>query len=116
MKLIDILKELERPQRIYNPGMENTPDPKDIMQTGFKLGTPTVDPVTGTSTSNVEYLPEFENLRRQALKMRKEFQAFRFSSNPDIAKTSKDIGTHLTKVSQLIFALDKMIELQRKNK
>jgi hypothetical protein len=46
--------------------------------------------------------------------MRKEFQPFKFSSNPDIAKISKDINTHLTKASQLIFALDKMVELQRK--
>jgi hypothetical protein len=48
--------------------------------------------------------------------MRKEFQPFKFSSNEDIAKVAKDINTNLTKVSQLIFALEKMIELQNKRK
>jgi hypothetical protein len=46
--------------------------------------------------------------------MRKEFQPFKFSSNPDIASVSKEINSNMTKLSQLIFALDKMIELQRK--
>jgi hypothetical protein len=48
--------------------------------------------------------------------MRKEFQPFKFSANEDIAKVAKDINTNLTKVSQMIFALEKMIELQNKNK
>ena len=48
--------------------------------------------------------------------MRKEFQPFGFSSNEDIAKVAKGINTNLTKVSQMIYALEKMIELQNKSK
>lgn len=109
MKLKDIV------EAIYVKEPENIGD-DDLLKKGFKLGEPTIDPNTGASITDVEYLPEFEQLRRQVLQMRKQFQPFKFSSNPDIAKVSKDINTHLTKVSQLIFALDKMIELQRKNK
>ena len=116
IKLIDLL-ELEKPTNIYIPGEEpgNAPE-KDLIQKGFKLGKATIDPETGASASDVTYLPAFETIRRQALSMRKEFQPFKFSANEDIAKIAKDINTNLTKVSQLIFALDKMIELQRKNR
>ena len=86
----------------------------DLMQQGFKLGEPTIDPETGASSTSVTYLPKFEEIRRQILTMRKEFQPFKFSANEDIAKVSKEINTNMTKLSQLIFALDKMIELQRK--
>lgn len=113
IKLTDLIEEaISKPENVYAPGYK--PGEGDLMKQGFKLGLPTVNPETGTSTSDVSYLPEFENIRRQIISMRKEFQPFKFSSNPDIAKISKDINTHLTKLSQLIFALDKMIELQRK--
>jgi hypothetical protein len=86
----------------------------DLMQQGFKLSEPTIDPETGSSSTSVIYLPKFEQIRRQILIMRKEFQPFKYSANEDIAKVSKEINTNMTKLSQLIFALDKMIELQRK--
>jgi len=109
MKLRDIV------EAIYVKQPEDAGD-EDLLKKGFKLGEPTIDPNTGASITDVEYLPEFEHIRRQVLQMRRQFQPFKFSSNPDIAKISKDVNTHLTKVSQLIFALDKMIELQNKNK
>jgi hypothetical protein len=114
IKLIDLL-ELEKPKNIYAPGQElgNAPE-ADLMKQGFKLGKATIDPETGASVTDVTYLPAFESIRRQALTMRKEFQPFKFSANEDIAKVAKDINTNLTKVSQLIFALEKMIELQNK--
>jgi hypothetical protein len=116
IKLIDLL-ELEKPQNIYAPGEEPGDAPeKDLMQKGFKLGKPTIDPETGASITDVTYLPAFETLRRQTIKMRKEFQPFGFSSNEDIAKVAKGINTNLTKVSQMIYALEKMIELQNKSK
>jgi len=114
IKLQDLL-ELEKPKNIYSSEEEqgNAPE-KDLMKQGFKLGKATIDPETGASVTDVTYLPAFEQIRRQALTMRKEFQPFKFSANEDIAKVAKDINTNLTKVSQLIFALEKMIELQNK--
>jgi len=142
IKLIKLL-ELEKPQNIYAPEQEPGEAPeKDLMKKGFKLGKATIDPETGASVTDVTYLPAFETIRRQTLSMRKEFQPFKFSSNEDIAKVAKDINTNmrkefqpfkfssnediakvakdintnLTKVSQMIFALEKMIELQNKSK
>jgi hypothetical protein len=106
IKLTDLLES------VYTDKPEG-PD-MNLMQQGFKLGKPEIDPETGTTTTTVTYLPKFEEIRRQILTMRKEFQPFKFSSNPDIAGVAKDINTNMTKLSQLIFALDKMIELQRK--
>ena len=116
IKLRDLL-ELEKPTNIYAPGEEPGDAPeKDLMQKGFKLGKATIDPETGASITDVTYLPAFETIRRQTIRMRKEFQPFGFSSNEDIAKVAKGINTNLTKVSQMIYALEKMIELQNKNK
>jgi hypothetical protein len=106
IKLTDLLEAY-----VQMPGDK---EPEELVQKGYKLGTPTINPETGASTTDVIYLPKFEQLRREVLSMRREFQPFKFSANEDVAKVSKDINTHLTKVSQLIFALDKMIELQRK--
>jgi hypothetical protein len=108
IKLIDLLEAVH----VQMPDSEE--DDKTLMKQGFKLGKATIDPETGASITDVTYLPAFETIRRQALSMRKEFQPFKFSSNEDIAKVSKDINTNLTKVSQMIFALEKMIELQNK--
>jgi hypothetical protein len=107
IKLTDLLEVY-----VQSPDGEEGDD--TLMKQGFKLGKATVDPETGASVTDVTYLPAFEQIRRQALTMRKEFQPFKFSSNEDIAKVAKDINTNLTKVSQLIFALEKMIELQNK--
>jgi hypothetical protein len=115
IKLTDLLDEaIVKPENVYAPGFK--PGESDLMKQGFQLSAPTVNPETGASSNDVSYLPEFESIRRQILTMRKEFQPFKFSANPDIAKVSKDINTHMTKIGQLIFALDKMIELQRKNR
>jgi hypothetical protein len=108
IKLTDLLEEVY----VQTPDGEEGND--TLMKKGFKLGKATIDPETGASVTDVTYLPAFEQIRRQALSMRKEFQPFKFSANEDIAKVAKDINTNLTKVSQLIFALEKMIELQNK--
>jgi hypothetical protein len=113
IKLTELINELEKPKQIYATG--KTPEYDDkFMQQGFKLGKPEIDPVTGTQMTTVKYLPKFEEIRREIIKNRKEFQPFKFSSNPDIAKVAKDINTNMTKLSALIFALDKMVELQGK--
>ena len=108
IKLTDLLEEVY----VQTPDEEEGDD--TLMKKGFKLGKATIDPETGASITDVTYLPAFEQIRRQALTMRKEFQPFKFSANEDIAKVAKDINTNLTKVSQLVFALEKMIELQNK--
>ena len=109
IKLKDLLEEVYV-QRPDGGGDE------ELMQRGFKLGQSTVDPETGAVASDVTYLPEFEQIRRQILTMRKQFQPFNFAADENVSKVAKEINSNMTKLSQLIFALDKMIELQRKSK
>ena len=109
IKLTDLLEAIY----VQKPEGEE-PEDASLIQKGFALGEPEIDPETGTVSSTVQYLPKFEQIRREILKMRKEFQPFKYSSNEDIAKLAKDINTNMTKLSQMIFALDKMVELQRK--
>ena len=116
IKLTDILKELAPPppEKIYSGGEENTSKEDEFLKQGYRLKTNIINPDTGKSETEVEYLPEFEQIKKDLLNYRKQFQPFKFSSHPDIAKLSKDINTNLTKTSQMIFALDKMIELYNK--
>ena len=109
IKLKDLLDEVY----VQVPGDQGD---EELMQKGFKLGKAEIDPETGASITSVEYLPEFENVRRQILKMRKEFQPFKYAADENVAKVAKEININMTKLSQLVFALDKMIELQRKSK
>lgn len=116
MKLLDILKELEKPKKVYTDEPEAEKMDDDFLKKGFKLGKPIVDPETGSVGHEVTYLPNFEKIRRDVIHMRTEFQPYKFSGDKDIAKLAKDINTNLTKISQMIFALDKMVELYKKSK
>ena len=108
IKLKDLLDEAY----VQMPGGEEGDE--ELMQKGFKLGKPTVDPETGASITDVTYLPAFEQIRRNILTMRKEFQPFKYAADENVAKVAKEINTNMTKLSQLIFAMDKMIELNKK--
>ena len=115
IKLIKLIKELEKPENLYSPGVNNKDSDDEFIKRGYKTTTK-VNPDTGKEESTVEYLPRFEEIRKNILRDRKEVQPFKFSSNPDIAKVAKEANTMMTKLSQMIFALDKMIELERRNR
>jgi len=85
----------------------------DFLKQGFKLGEPTVDPETGASSTTVTYLPKLKQTRIDLYKMREQFRPYKYSSNPDIAKISKDISTAFTKLNNMILALDGMIEAEK---
>jgi hypothetical protein len=109
IKLKDLLNE-----KVYVQTPDGEEGDETLMQQGFKLSKPTIDPETGASVTDVTYLPEFENIRRKILSMRKEFQPFKYAADENVAKVAKEINTNMTKLSQLIFAMDKMIELNKK--
>jgi hypothetical protein len=109
IKLKNLLNE-----KVYVQTPDGEEGDETLMQQGFKLSKPTIDPETGASVTDVTYLPEFENIRRKILSMRKEFQPFKYAADENVAKVAKEINTNMTKLSQLIFAMDKMIELNKK--
>ena len=85
----------------------------DFLKKGYKLDEPVIDPATGKSTTSVTYLPKLKQTRLDLYKMRDQFRPYKYSSNPDIAKLAKEIGTNLTKISNAILALDGMIEAEK---
>jgi hypothetical protein len=120
IKLIDILNEAEIP--VTGTGGEKVaafkvkePAGDEAFKRGYKSIKTTIDPDTGQMTTEFEALPKFDTIRRQLLSYRKEVQPFKYSTNEDVAKVAKEANSLLTKASQMIFTLDRMLELQRKS-
>ena len=111
IKLTNILKEWEKPSQVYTT---NNPPEEDFIQKGFKLSKPEINPETGSTTTTVTYLPKFKQMRVDLIQKRNDIKPFKFSANPDIVKVATEADRMIGKLSQLIFALDKMIELQQK--
>lgn len=117
IKLLDIINEAEIP--VTGKGGEKVAafKPKqdmDAFKRGYKSIKTSMDPETGTLTQEFEALPKFDEMKRNVLNYRREVQAFKYSANEDIAKVAKEANSYLYKAAQLISALDKMLELQRK--
>ncbi len=117
IKLIDILNEAEIPVTGASGEKVASFKPKkdgEAFERGYKSIKTSMDPETGAYTQEFEALPKFDEIRRNVLKYRREVQAFKYSTNEDIAKVAKDANSYLYKAAQMILALDKMLELQRK--
>ena len=126
MKLIDILKELDKPKKIYADRDPNkqvtiddlTPEEKEEL---FAKGTVMVkmpsDPNRPeTSVSQVINLPKIDKIKREVIQNKKEFDAFMFSTNDDIKNTAKEINSLYNKLFRAMNALDKLLDLQRKGR
>jgi hypothetical protein len=109
IKLQDLLKE-----NINSPGFNpEAGNEDDLLKKGYKLSKPEVDPETGTSTTTVTYLPKLKQIRIELYRLRNQFMPYKYSSNPDIAKVAKEISTNMTKLNNMILALDGMIEAEK---
>jgi hypothetical protein len=126
MKLIDILKELDKPKRIYADRDPNqditmadlTPEEyKELLKRGSVLVKMPSDPNRPeTSVSKVINLPKIDQIKREVIQNKKEFDVFTFSTNPDIKNTAKEINKLYNQLFRAMNALDKMLELQRKGR
>ena len=126
MKLIDILKELDKPKRIYADRDPNqditmadlTPEEyKELLKRGSVLIKMPSDPNRPeTSVSKVINLPKIDQIKREVIQNKKEFDVFTFSANPDIKNTAKEINKLYNQLFRAMNALDKMLELQRKGR
>ena len=103
-------------QEVYVEMPPKKDDAEELIQKGFEMSKPEVDPATGRISSTVTYLPKFKQMRIELIQKRNEIKPFKFSANEDIAKVANEADKMFGKLSQLIFALDKMVELQQKSK
>jgi hypothetical protein len=126
MKLLDIINELDRPNKIYMDRDPNkqvtmadlTPEEyEELLKKGSILVKMPPDPNRPeTVSSQVINLPKMDQIKREVIQNKKEFDVFTFSSNPDIKNVAKEINTLYNKLFRAMNALDKMLELQRKGR
>jgi hypothetical protein len=126
MKLLDIIKELEKPKKIYADkpvGKELTvadlspEEREDLFKQGNLMIPLPQDPDRpGTVGSQVINLPKIDRVKREIIKNKKEFDAFIYSSNPDIKATAKQINKLHNELFRAMDALGKLLDLQRQGR
>lgn len=126
MKLIDILKELEKPSKIYqdrDPGKEVTiadlnPEELDQLFKKGMISIPIEDPSRPgvSSASQVINLPKMDQIKREIIQNKKEFDVFTFSPDPDIKEIAKEINSLYNRLFRAMNALDKTIALKKQGR
>ena len=126
MKLLDLIKELNKPSKIYadrDPSKQVTmadltpEEYEELLRKGSILVKMPPDPNRPeTISSQVINLPKIDQIKREVIQNKKEFDVFIFSANPDIKNTAKEINKLYNQLFRAMNALDKMLELQRKGR
>jgi len=126
MKLLDIIKELEKPKKIYADKPTDrkltvadlSPEEReDLFKQGNLMVPLPQDPDRPeTSGSQVINLPKIDRVKREIIKNKKEFDAFIYSSNPDIKATAKQINKLHNELFRAMDALGKLLDLQKQGR
>ena len=114
IRLINLLKEADDPESSEERIKKLYDDEKEFFRKGFKLSPPEINPETGTSTSTATYLPKFKQIRKDLYQMEKDIEAFKYSRDEDIELLAVEGVKALRRISKIILALDKRIELKGK--
>jgi hypothetical protein len=126
MKLLDILQELDRPKQIYadrNPNKQVTiadltPEEKDeLFAKGSLLVKMPADPNRPeTIGSQVINLPKMDQVKKDIIQYKKEFDVFMFSTDPNIQAIAKEINKNFNQLYRVLNALDKSIDLKKRGR
>jgi DNA repair ATPase RecN len=112
MKLLDILKELKEEVNIA----DLSPEEKEEL---FKKGSIMINLPSDPSRPNVDSasqvinLPKMDQIKREIIKNKQEFDIFTFSSDEDIKTIAKEINNLYNKLFRAMNALDKTIALKK---
>jgi hypothetical protein len=116
MKLTDILKELNEGRQ---PGKEITIanlTPEELRKL-FKDGSilvPIDDPSRpGSSSSQVINLPKMDQIKKDIIKSKQEYDMFTFYPDDDIKEIAREINKLYNRLYRAMNALDKTIELKK---
>jgi hypothetical protein len=123
MKLLDIIKELNKPKKIYadrasgeeaNIGNLNPDEIDKLFKQGSILVPLPSDPNRPETTkSQVVNLPKIDQIKRDVLNNKKEFDMFLYSRDEDIKDVAKKINRLHNDLFKAMTALDKMIQLKK---
>ncbi len=126
MKLLDILQELDKPNKIYADRDPNKPvtmadltpeEYEELLKKGSILVKMPQDPNRPeTISSQVINLPKIDKVKKDVIQNKKEFDVFTFSSNPEIKAVAKEINNLHNKLFRAMNALDKLLDLQKRGR
>jgi hypothetical protein len=110
MKLLDILAELT--------AAELSPEQKrELFKQGSLLVPLPTDPDRPeTTASQVINLPKMDQIKKDIIQNKREFDVYMFSSDPDIKNTAKEINKLYNQLFRAMNALDKFMQLQNQNR
>ncbi len=120
IKLQDLISELDRPTR--EPGDEVTiadlsSDELDKLMKKGTIMVPIKDPSRpDSSVSQVINLPKIDQIKKDVIQNKREFDVFTFSSNPEVKAVAKEINKLYNNLFRAMNALDKLLELQRQGR
>jgi hypothetical protein len=126
MKLLDIIKELDRPKQIYQTKKPSgelnisdlTPEEREkLLQQGTLMLPLPQDPNRPeTIGSQVINLPKIDQVKREIIKNKREFDAFKFSSNEQVKDVAKKINKLHNELFTAMDALGKLLDLQKQGR
>jgi len=116
IKLTNLIKELSKPENIYASEINPEESSDDFLQKGYKLGQQTIDPETGTITTDVINAPKLKQVKSELVKLAQSFEIFVYSKNEDISGLATDIRKNLYDIKRKVSALNGMIELQNQQR
>lgn len=113
MKLLDLINELKLQKEVNIADL--TPKERDELFKKGSLMVPIKDPnrPNVSSASQVINLPKMDQIKREIIKNKQEFDIFTFSSDEDIKSIAKDINSLYNKLYRAMNALDKTIALKK---
>jgi hypothetical protein len=103
IKLTNLLNE------IYEEKPEDIDD--DILSKGYKLGPQSIDPNTGTVSTDVINIPKLLKIKSELGNLAQSFELFTYSKHKDVSDLAIDIRKTLFDVKRKVSALNGMIEL-----
>ena len=118
IKLTDLINELDKPENMYTPGYNPEKEDKEFLKKGYRMAGTTIDPETGKSTSNVEYLADFNTISGNLSEIIKQVRPLKsLTGNDNLTKSIKNNSTELTKrlseARRLANVLSGLIELYK---
>jgi len=125
IKLTDLINELDKPRQVYatrEPGKEVTiadlnPEELDQLMKKGTVMVPIEDPSRpDSSTSQVINLPKIDQIKKDVIQNKREFDVFTFSSNPEIKSVAKEINKLYNSLFKAMNALDKLLILQKQGR
>ena len=126
MKLLDLIKELDKPSKIYadrDPSKQVTmadltpEEYEELLKRGSILVKMPQDPNRPeTTSSQVINLPKIDKIKKDVIQNKREFDVFTFSTNPEIKNVAKEINKLHNQLFRAMNALDKLLDLQKRGR